>query len=99
MNQDCRRITQLLIVAFLCSGIGYSYVIGANADSLLNVLQSASGVEKYKALRALGKFYKTTDLAKSLDYAGQQRNMAIEMKNRKLEAEAMSDMAIPIILM
>ena len=75
---------------------GYS---NANSDSLLEVVRTSSGKDKFYALKALSKFYKGTDLLKSLDYAEQQRKLAAEMKNRELEAEAMSDMAVPIVMM
>ncbi len=87
------------LTTFLLCALALSLSAQQRPDSLMNLVQSVSGMEKYKALRALGKFYKMTDLPKSLDYAGQQRNLAIEMKNRKLEAEAMSDMAIPLTMM
>ncbi len=75
---------------------GYS---NENPDSLLRVVKTSSGEAKFYALKALGKLYQATDLLKSLDYAEQQRRLAAEMKNRELEAEAMSDMAMPIVRM
>ncbi len=70
-----------------------------NPDSLLKLARTASGKDKFYVLKALSKIYKATDLLKSLDYAEQQRKLAAEMKNRELEAEAMSDMAVPIVMM
>ena len=70
-----------------------------NPDSLLSVVRTASGKDKFYALKALSKFYKTTEPLKSLDYAEQQLRLAAEMKNRELEAEAISDMAVPIVMM
>ena len=75
---------------------GYS---NESPDSILKVVRTASGKDKFYVLKALSKFYKATDLLKSLDYADQQRKLAAEMKNREMEAEAISDMAVPIVMM
>jgi len=68
-------------------------------DSLEKVLISARGEERFKALKALGKFYQQRDPAKSLKYASQQRDVARDLKNHKLLAEALADMSIPLALM
>ncbi|MEI7727203.1 MAG: tetratricopeptide repeat protein [Bacteroidota bacterium] len=69
------------------------------ADSLLNSLGKSSGETRFKTLKALGKFYKSKDLAKSLEYATEERNQARAMKDRSLEADALNDMAIPMLMM
>jgi tetratricopeptide (TPR) repeat protein/DNA-binding CsgD family transcriptional regulator len=68
-------------------------------DSLLNILRNSSGELRFKALKALSKFYKPSDPAKSIEYAGEERNQARLMNDRRLEADALNDMAIPMLMM
>lgn len=91
-----KKICILVFLAFWSTHITASEV---NPDSLLQVAQTASGKEKYLALKALGKLYRPSDPQKSLEYASEQRKVAAGLKDRQLEAEAMTDMAIPMTMM
>jgi len=95
LRQFCCNISAAMF-AVLLTFPGYG---SENTDSLLQIVRTASGKDKFYALKALGKSYQSTDPLKSLDYSEQQRKLASQMNNRELEAEAMSDMSVPIMMM
>lgn len=68
-------------------------------DSLLNIVRNTTGEPKFKALKALSKFYKSSDPVKSLEYAGKERMQARAMNDPSLEADALNDMAIRMLMM
>ncbi|MCX6277324.1 MAG: tetratricopeptide repeat protein [Bacteroidetes bacterium] len=70
-----------------------------NVDSLLNVVSGSAGKARFDALKALGKIYKSLDPAKALKYAVEEREQALAMKDRVLEADALNDIAIPMLMM
>ena len=89
----------ILLTSFLLLTANNSLHAQKTADSLLNILGKSSGGTRFKTLKALGKFYKSKDPVKSLEYAGEERKQAQIMKDRSLEADALNDMAIPMLMM
>jgi len=92
------KFLQFLFIAFLCySPLNMS--AQTSVDSLLNVVKHAEGDAKYSALKALSKYYRSSDPEKSLKFAEQEKMQAVAMHNRSLEAEAMIQMVFPMIAM
>ncbi len=97
LNRYHLRIS--IISALICIILTTAIPAQNKADSLLNVVRNSSGKVKFDALMALGKYYKSSDPAKSVEYAYQERNQAREMRDRSLEADALNDIAIPTLMM
>jgi len=92
--------TYLLLSAIMICLAHLTGVAAQNkADSLLLIVKNASGEARFKALKALGKYYKPSDPAKSIEYAGEARKQARAMNDRSLEADAMNDIAILMLMM
>ncbi len=96
-KQILRRFSVSIVLLVLT--VNTSVFAQKTADSLLNVLNNSSGETRFKTLKALGKFYKHTDPIKSLEYATEERKQARVIENRSLEADALNDMAIPMLMM
>ncbi|MEI7982727.1 MAG: tetratricopeptide repeat protein [Bacteroidota bacterium] len=81
--------------------LGVAFVLPAQtkADSLLNNLENASGKTRFETIKALGKYYKLSDPVISIKYATEERIQARLMNDRSLEADALNDMAIPMLMM
>ena len=87
------------LTTFLLCALALSLPAQKPPDSLLNIVSNSSGEARFKALKALGKYYKPSDPAKSIEYAGEARKQARVMNDRSLEADAMNDMAILMLMM
>ncbi len=87
------------LLLLMCFFICLSLSAVNDADSLLKVASNSSGKTKFDALKALSKFYKSADPQKSVNYAVAERNQARLMNDRSLEADALNDMAIPMLMM
>lgn len=70
-----------------------------NTDSLLKLASTSTGKEKFKVLQDLSDYYQSCDIPRSLEYAKQEKQLAIALKDRNLEAIAMNDMAVPLLMM
>ena len=86
----------LFILAFFISPPSYPQ---ANKDSLLMIVKTSSGEAKFKALKTLSILLQQSDPVQSLDYARKENQLAAELKNRSLEAEAMNDMGVILSMM
>ncbi|HRY34135.1 MAG TPA: tetratricopeptide repeat protein [Bacteroidales bacterium] len=70
-----------------------------NTDSLEKVAASGKPEERFKAYKALSKYYQRRDPGKSLQMAEKQRSIADAMNNPGLYAEAIADLSVPHALM
>jgi tetratricopeptide (TPR) repeat protein len=70
-----------------------------NIDSLQGALKTAGGLDKFRTLKALVKAYQKTDPEKAYETALSEREEANLLGRQDLVAEAMNDMAIPLLIM
>jgi tetratricopeptide (TPR) repeat protein len=68
-------------------------------DSLQKTAEASKGIEKFKALKALTKAFQQQDPNKAYETAVVELKVASLLKRRDLAAEAMNDMAIPLLMM
>lgn len=87
------------LTIFLLFMVTFSLSAQKAPDSLLNVVKNSSGEPRFKALKALSVFYQSSVPLKSVEYAREERKQAQVLNNHSLEAEAMNDMAIPMLMM
>ena len=88
-----------ILIVFMLLMVDTSLPAQKNADSLLKIISASSGKARFDGLKALGKNYKLLDPAKAIKYAVEERMQAIAMKDRVLEADALNDIAIPMLMM
>ncbi|MEI8006715.1 MAG: tetratricopeptide repeat protein [Bacteroidota bacterium] len=86
----------LVILQFFILPHSYSQ---ANKDSLLMAVKTSTGEAKFKALKTLSIQFQQSDPVRSLEYARKENQLASELKNRSLEAEAMNDIGIILSMM
>jgi tetratricopeptide (TPR) repeat protein len=95
----CRGYTCKIIIAVFL----FLRIIPAggqpNIDSLLKVSTTATGKQKFLAFKQLSKAFQQTNPPRSVEYAEKQRIVSVEMKDKSLEAEALNDIAVPLMMM
>ncbi|MHC1707799.1 MAG: tetratricopeptide repeat protein [Bacteroidales bacterium] len=86
----------ILFFAITCFSAG---IAQTNTDSLLQIVSTSQGKTKFTALKQLSKAFQQNNPPKAFEFAQQQRQVAIGLKDKSLEAEALNDMAVPVIMM
>lgn len=81
----------LLLPALTCQA--------TKTDSLTALLNRADGENRITILQQLSREYRATDPQKSTEFARLELTESIKTGNRTLQAEAMNDLAVPLILM
>jgi len=109
LNRNYRPITAHIMNHIMCSLIvcvlsllpwfQASSFASSQSDSLTLLLKTAHGEQRFDILKALARLYKRNNPEKSLAYAKEALSVAIDAKNRALQAEALNEAAVPLMLM